>query len=154
MTAAAAIHEAGHVWAYHAHRLPIRYVTLRPRNNGLCTGMVALWRGRRIDPFVAGWIASAGPIAEAIHTIRTDPAADSDWDDHLRGAVLAGGHDDLQRSGGLLDNPGVVAFIRGGVERDWGAITALAHLLGVRKTVGGPEAFNRLADSQRTSRLG
>ncbi|MDP9398374.1 MAG: hypothetical protein M3P96_11400 [Actinomycetota bacterium] len=151
MTAeAVAFHEAGHVWAYHRHGLPIRYATLRPRTPST-SGVTALWRPRRVDAFVTGWIASAGPIAEAVYVMRLHPTADGcEWGDYLTCAALAGGHDDLQRSTGLLDAEDVVTAIREEIEHDWSAVAVLAEVLQVRKTVGGREAFDRLADSLRT----
>ncbi|MFD2078063.1 Peptidase family M41 [Actinopolymorpha cephalotaxi] len=61
-----AYHEAGHAVAYLLHRLPFRYVTVRPRTAGL-TGHVMIWRPRRMSAYTYASVAAAGPVAEARH---------------------------------------------------------------------------------------
>jgi hypothetical protein len=148
-----AYHEAGHVWAYHLHHKPLRYVTVRPRQSGL-TGICRPWKPRRIDIGVFAWIASAGPIAEAmsIQAGSADPSSDFydegadfyDWDDYLMGAVLTGGHDDLSLSFGMLDSPSSVDYIREQLTGAWVGISALAKQLVSDQTVSGRDAWELL----------
>lgn len=140
MATRAAFHEAGHAWAYVSAGRAIRYVTIRPRTPG-CTGFTAVPR-RRIAIGLTVLVAAAGPIAEAIHTSRDDDDGDFplDWDDHLLGAVLAGGRHDAEEALGLLDDPGSVAVLRGELESDWHRIAALAAELLTSRTVDGHTA--------------
>ena len=72
---ATAYHEAGHAVAYLVHRRRFRYVTIRPRHG---RGRVAV-APRRIDVFVKGVIAYAGPLAQAryeVSAITTNELAD------------------------------------------------------------------------------
>jgi hypothetical protein len=85
-----AYHEAGYAWAYRLHHKPLRYVTVRPREAGL-TGTCRPWKPRRLDIGVNAFIASARPIAEAMFSQGTSEDEWIEWDDHLVGAVLAGG---------------------------------------------------------------
>lgn len=136
-------HEAGHAWAYARCGMPLRYLTIRPRNPGL-TGVCRPWKPRRTDIGATSFIAAAGPIAEAVHdqAANTDPWLE--WDDYLSGAVLAGGHDDLTQSFGLLDSPEAIERIRGQVEADWPGITRLAEQLLSTRTVSGRAAWELL----------
>jgi hypothetical protein len=150
MTLVAAIHEAGHVWAYSQPRaLPIRYVTIRPRTGGAGAGSVQV-HPRRIDPWRKAWIASAGPVAEAIWSqMSGDPDDGTEWGDHLCGAVLSGGQDDLRNAtfGGysMLDDTQATQAIRDGLRRAWAGIMRLAEQLAEHGTVLGPAAFELLA---------
>jgi hypothetical protein len=141
----AAVHEAGHAWAYRVCRLPLRYVTMRPRDPRL-SGICRVWKPRRIDIGVNAFVASAGPIAEAIFDQDTTPDDDYEWQDHLAGAVLAGGHDDLSLSMGMLDSPGSVDAIRRMLQQEWVGIEALASRLVADGTVGR-DAFELLRAS-------
>ena len=140
-----AVHEAGHAWAYRLNQKPLRYVTVKPRRPEM-SGLCQPWRPRRIKTSDYAWIASAGPIAEAIHCQQTDVQNIDglEWDDYLLGAVLAGGHEDLRRSLGMLDNPASVAVIADMLREDWPGITALAERLMDPRTVTGVEAFHLL----------
>jgi hypothetical protein len=150
-TIVTAHHEAGHAWGYYLHHKPFRYATVRPRQ---VTGVCRSWKPRRMDISVFAWIASSGPIAEAIfvQAASTDPTSDLydewadgfDWDDYLTGAVLAGGHDDLANSLGMLDSPSVVAAIREQLEGAWVGISALANKLVSDQTVSGRDAWRLL----------
>ena len=140
MDEATAIHEAGHAWAYHREGKPLRYVTIRPREAGV-TGVCRPWKPRRLDVVKAAWIASAGPVAEAMWFHRRDLDDEFEWEDHLNGAVLAGGHDDLSQSMGMLDSPDVVTMLRGWLESDWPRIERLADRLCDAGTVSGRDAF-------------
>lgn len=89
-------------------------------------------------------IASAGPVAQAIWSQQTDPDDDYDWQDHLVGAVLYGGHDDLGKARGMLDSLSVMEWMRGEQLRHWPAISALAQALIERRTLSGRDAFSML----------
>jgi hypothetical protein len=152
VTSLTAIHEAGHAWAYWRVGLPLRYITLRPADPQT-VGLCRPWRPRRIPGATMALVASAGPIAEAMEQeMRGADDPWFDWNDHLLGAVLAGGHDDLPKAGGLLDRPESTANIKALLRADWESVTALATALDARKTVRGRDAFDLLADSSRTAR--
>lgn len=138
-----AIHEAGHAWAYHRHDKPLRYITIRPIGQGVA-GICRPWKPRRMNAGVAAFIASAGPIAEALHLRATD-ADHFEWEDLLTAAVLTGGHDDYEASLGYLDSADVVGLIRSEIESEWSAIEDLADRLMSVGTVSGREAFEVLS---------
>src|SRR5215217_4794321 len=125
-TMAIAMHESGHAWAFYMHRLPLRYITVRPRTPGV-TGVCRPWKPPLIGIGIGASIARAGPIAEAMCDQDTAPEGDDwlEWRDYLVGAVLAGsaarsspatqplanGQDDLSLSIGMLDNLKIVEMI-------------------------------------------
>lgn len=139
-----AVHEAGHAWAYYRHRKPLRYATIRPASQNL-VGICRPWRQRRIDLGASMWIASAGPIAQAMHAERTSEDWE-EWDDLLLATVLTGGDDDYAQSLGALDSPEYVALLRGELERDWAAVETVAAELMATGTVHG----RRLAEVFRS----
>lgn len=145
-----AVHEAGHAWAYHRANKPLRYVTLRPREAGV-SGLCRPWKPRRLDLTAYALIASSGPIAEAMSSFEAEGgelsnALDSfDFGDHLSGAVLAGGHDDLRHSLGMLDDPSAIDYLRAELARDWSPVQTLARLLSGKGTVPGRTAFEVLS---------
>jgi hypothetical protein len=77
-----AYHEAAHAVAYWEQDLTFRYVTIRPRRNGI-TGQVALWGARRCRSSALSFVAAAGPIAEAKVTFAA-------WTDDRLMEVLGG----------------------------------------------------------------
>ena len=143
-----AFHEVGHAWAYMLARKPLRYVTIRPRSPGL-TGLCQPWKPRRIDDWQSALIASTGPIAEAMWIMDNGGEEDAylEWDDYLTGAVLAGGHDDLKASLGMLDSADTVKAIREELRSSWAAISQAAELLLAQRTVSGREIFDALAST-------
>lgn len=139
-----AIHEAGHAWAYYSARKPLRYVTIRPREPGVL-GVCRSWKPRSIERYQLGLIASAGPVAEAIHSLQADedpdPHGERTFESYLTVAVLfGGGHDDYAASAGLLDEPSVTAWLRDELVKNWAGITTLAGALCERGTVSGRDA--------------
>jgi hypothetical protein len=138
----AAFHEAGHAWAYYRHDLPLRYATIRPRQPGV-DGICRPWKPRRISIDVRAFVATAGPVAEALHWYRNDPDRDTfhdspSFEDCLLGAQLLGGHDDRQQACGMLDDPDTVALVRELLELDWQRLEVLAKVLADSGTVAGP----------------
>jgi hypothetical protein len=119
----------------------VQYVTLRPRTPG-AVGRVAS-SSRRIDVGAKTFIASAGPIAEALQRMRLTEGEDlsEDWDDpwgtQLTVALLDGGQADLAESAGMLDHPAAVALLRAELEKAWEPVTELAAALLQHSTVPG-----------------
>lgn len=142
-----AVHEAGHAWAYHQNELPLRYVTIRPRIAGHL-GACRTWRPRPINAGAMAFIASAGPIAQAVHALDTDCADEFlEWDDYVDGAVLMGGEHDLEQSLGMLGDPRTTTMIRDRLRSDWSGVQALAATLLHAGTVSGRVAFALLSET-------
>lgn len=141
-----AVHEAGHVWAYRRERLPIRYVTVRPRQSG-ASGLVMV-RPRRVRYWSNVFVACAGPIAEATYYMLTAADDASGWEDHMFRACLSGygvQGSDVDHAGGMLDGPRTLAWssgTRNDMLRDWAGVMALAARLVDVGTVQGREAFD------------
>lgn len=146
-----AIHEAGHAWAYQRFGLPLRYVTIRPREKGV-DGRCTPWRPRRIPAWMAAEIAAAGPIAEAVHTSRAERAHVDDFHLYLTGAIFAGGREDEQKVGDRFESAQFVDFMRFMVELNWHRIETVAAMLMERGTVSGRDAFDELSPSPRRGR--
>jgi hypothetical protein len=97
-------------------------------------------RPKLVDSWDKSFSSIAGPIAEAVWSLETtdDPQAYFSWSDHFTGALLAGGHGDLEGiTPGVVDNEQVVEFIRDQIMRDWSRIIELAELLADMRTVDG-----------------
>lgn len=140
-----AIHEAGHAWAYRRCKMPLRYVTIRPRD-ALTAGICRPWKPRRMDIGAAVLIAVAGPVAQAMLAQLTDTYEYDDviWDDYVVRAVWSGGGEDHVDSLGLLDHSAATLGIRSQMQDDWAAITRLAEALVEEHTVDGKRAFELL----------
>lgn len=138
-------HEAGHAWVYWLHRLPLRYVTVRPRGAGL-VGICRPWKPRPINAATAAMIAAAGPIAQAIYDQGADPDAEMyEWGDFMFAAYIGGGHGDFEGSMGLLDRN--TEGLREWVLVGWPGILAVADALAARGTVPGSEVFAMFTDT-------
>jgi|GEM_PF-2416319 hypothetical protein len=132
-----AIHEAGHAWAYCQQRRSIRYLTIRPRGLGV-VGRTAV-RAKLVPDFDAGYSAIAGPIAQAVWSMgHPEDEWGLDWDDYFTGALLSGGHDDMERIPiWMLDNSEYVGHLRDAIEQQWPRLVTLAeHLVEIRTMDG------------------
>lgn len=135
-----AFHEIGHAWAHHQVGRSFRYVTLRPRQPGL-VGICRPWPQKRVDIGEVMQIAAAGPIAEAMYSMRCQRAEDCEFPSFLSDAITLGGHDDAEQARGLLNLPMGVDLTRSQLEADWPAIERLADMLTDRGTLSGREVF-------------
>lgn len=141
-----AFHEAGHAWAYWRANLPVRYATIRAAGGG---GIVRPRAPRKIDIGTQAFTAAAGPIAEALHLMRAEPDADLyEWGDFVAGAVLDGGHSDLEIAGDLIDDES----LRDEIDSDWRRVALLAERLVSLGTVSGAVAFDLLSSGKREIR--
>lgn len=134
-----ATHEAGHVWAYWYWGLPIRYVTIRPREGS--NGVTRTWGPRQIDAWQASHVAASGLIAEAMHYADERGAG---WSGHLRAAIGASGAGDWSGASEILDAPQLVDSIRDQIRAQWPWVRTLAEQLAVVKTLSGRTAFEIL----------
>lgn len=146
-----AIHEAGHAWAYAKWNLPLRYVTVRPRNPNIA-GQCMLWGPRRISVEKAGEIAAAGPIAETRHALLTEGEDErAEFEDYLNATFTMGGEHDLPKAkdflntraynkeGFIIHDPAKVLYEE--ITDDWNRIMRAADRLVRDGTVSGKEIF-------------
>lgn len=145
----AAHHEIGHAWAYHAHDLPLSTISIIEHPSGGVSGLCEPPGPRRVDVVAYAVISACGPIAEAIWCQQAADDLDAlGWDDYLAGAVLAGGHDDVKSTMGMLDDPSSVDYLRSRLTASWPAVTALAHRLAAAGSISGPDAFAQLGETR------
>lgn len=138
-----AIHEIGHAWAHHHVGRAFRYITVRPRQLGLA-GVCRSWPRRRTDIGESMQIAAAGPIAEAMYSLRDQRADDEALLSFLSDAIAIGGQVDAERACGLLNLPEAIDLTRVQLEADWPTVERLAGMLVDRGTISGREVFREL----------
>lgn len=149
-----AVHEAGHAVARMVLGMPaFRYVTISGRG---VRGRVVV-RPVRVNPYDSVVCALAGPVAQAYETWRGSVGElvhgqDEDgctFDDHVVGAYLTGGHDDLQAPCQPF-GPDYVSFALVPtvllVRQNWSAVQALAERLLEKGTVTHREAREACPD--------
>lgn len=131
-----AIHEIGHEWAHHHVGRAFRYMTVRPRQLGLA-GVCRSWPRRRTDTGESMQIAAAGPITEAMYSVRYQRADDDESLSFLSDAIALSGQVDAEQACGLLNLPEAIELTRVQLEADWPTVERLAGMFVDRGTVPG-----------------
>lgn len=124
---AVAFHESGHCWGYWVVGRRFRYATLRPRTDGFNGATLGYrdWQWDELHPLSI--VAASGPVAELQHRIDRD-AQHPDLEKHLR-SVLEGGHSDVPRSGGILEDAARMRRLADIMDRHWRGVTQVAAAL-------------------------
>ncbi|MBM6588921.1 hypothetical protein [Brevibacterium sp. RIT 803] len=111
-------------------------MTVRPRQLGLA-GVCRSWPRRRTDIGETTQIAAAGPIAEAMYSVRYQRADNEELLSFLSDAIALGGQVDAEQACGLLNLPEAIELTRSQLEADWPTVERLADMLVDRGAVPG-----------------
>lgn len=136
---AVAFHEAGHCWGYWAVGRKFRYPTLRSRTTGFDAATLGYRDWQWDELHALAIVASSGPVAELLHRIDRDPLH-PDLEEHLR-SVLEGGHSDVPRSGGILEDAARMRRLADIMDRHWSRVTEVGEELLLQHRVTGRRAF-------------